>query len=254
MAFSQLKGKKLPLAATERNPHYQECGFAVSGLSSVIHPQNPHLPTVHMNVRYFEIFAPDGTPVNWWIGGGMDLTPYLTYPDDYSYWHKACHDLCGRLDQSTDYYPAFKQQCDDYFYLPHRGEWRGVGGIFFDDFNAVSQDQALDWLLDLVNTYSQTYCRICERRNKIPYTDDQKQFQVWRQSRYTEFNLLYDRGTKFGIQHGGNIDAIMLSMPPQAAWSYNAAALSATQMQYYNSLTEVNTPRFWYQKITDDCL
>lgn len=207
--FSLVFGDSLPPAATARKPELAGNPFCAMGVSVVIHPNNPHVPTSHFNVRYFE--AGD----IWWFGGGFDLTPYYGNVDDCRAWHRAAQRAAG------EQYPAFKAECDRYFYLPHRQEARGIGGIFFDDFNTGGFGNGLALIQRTADEYSAAYADIVRARQDQPFGERERQFQLYRRGRYVEFNLVYDRGTLFGLQSGGRTESILMSMPPQVRWQYN---------------------------------
>jgi coproporphyrinogen III oxidase len=187
------------------------------GVSLVFHPRNPYVPTVHMNVRMLAAKAPDGTEVRW-FGGGMDLTPFYGFEEDAMHFHQTCKDALEPFGE--DKYPRFKTWCDDYFFLKHRNEPRGVGGVFFDDFSELGQDRSFAMLQSVGDTFLKAYLPIVERRKATPYTQRERDFQLYRRGRYVEFNLVWDRGTHFGLQSGGRTESILLSMPPHATWSY----------------------------------
>lgn len=208
--FSLVHGQNLPAAASKRRPELAGRDFVATGVSLVIHPRNPHVPTSHMNVRYFQ--AGD----IWWFGGGYDLTPYYPVHSDVVAWHETARAACGE-----DLYPHFKQQCDEYFYLPHRDETRGVGGLFYDDFNAGGFESAFALTQAIGNSFTRAYLPIVQARKHTPVTDAQRQFQLYRRGRYVEFNLVLDRGTLFGLQSGGRTESILMSMPPLVRWDYN---------------------------------
>jgi len=220
VALSDVRGSKLPPAATARNPHLAGRDFRAMGVSVVMHPRNPHAPTSHMNVRFFS--AGD----IWWFGGGFDLTPYLPVEHDVVAWHRAAADACAPFGAAL--YPAARAHCDEYFYLKHRREARGVGGIFFDDLNEQGQPVALDWprafefLRAVGDAYHDAYLAIVRRRHETPYGERERNYQLHRRGRYVEFNLVLDRGTLFGLQSGGRTDSILMSMPPEVRWSYRS--------------------------------
>jgi coproporphyrinogen III oxidase len=220
VALSDVRGSKLPPAATARNPHLAGREFRAMGVSVVMHPRNPHVPTSHMNVRFFS--AGDV----WWFGGGFDLTPYLPVEADVIAWHRAAAQACAPFGAAL--YPAARAHCDEYFYLRHRQEARGIGGIFFDDLNeqaepvALSFDRAFDFLRAVGEGYHDTYLAIVQARRSTPYGERERNYQLYRRGRYVEFNLVLDRGTLFGLQSGGRTDSILMSMPPEARWSYRS--------------------------------
>lgn len=213
IAMSQLRGNKLPAAASERYPKLAGKPFDVVGISLVMHPTNPHVPTVHANLRFFQCDSV------WWFGGGMDLTPHYPYTEDCIHWHKTLKKTCDQTDET--FYPSFKPWCDEYFYLKHRQQMRGIGGIFFDDLNQLGFKTLHAFIKDLGQCFIDAYQPLVLKHLDQPYTAEQKNFQLHRRSRYAEFNLLYDRGTLFGLQFGGRIESILMSMPPMAAWKYD---------------------------------
>jgi len=195
------------------------------GVSLVFHPRNPHVPTVHMNVRMLAALPPDGEPVCW-FGGGMDLTPYYGVEEDAVHFHRSCRDALAPF--GDDKYPRFKTWCDDYFYLKHRHEQRGVGGIFFDDFAELGFQGSFDMLRSVGDAFVPAYFDIVGKRRDMPYGERERAFQLYRRGRYAEFNLVWDRGTHFGLQSGGRTESILLSMPPLASWSYCHAPQAGT--------------------------
>lgn len=219
---SVVRGAKLPPSATAKRPELAGCGFAALGLSLVIHPRNPYVPTSHANIRLFIVRDADGAPRDWWFGGGFDLTPYYPFAEDCIAWHRAAYEVCARY--GADFYPRFKAACDQYFYLPHRGETRGVGGIFFDDFNELPFAQARAFVQDVGGAYLAAYLPIVRARKDTPYGERERQFQLYRRGRYVEFNLLYDRGTHFGLQSGGRTESILMSLPPLVRFEYDYQA------------------------------
>jgi coproporphyrinogen III oxidase len=208
--FSQVSGKSLPASASASRPQLAGRAYEAMGVSLVLHPRNPYCPTVHMNVRFFS--AGD----TWWFGGGMDLTPYYGFEDDARHFHRTCRDALAPFGE--EYYPRFKKWCDDYFYLKHRGEPRGIGGIFFDD---LSNDHAFNLTQSVADHFLQAYLPILERRKAHPYGERERSFQAYRRGRYVEFNLVYDRGTLFGLQSGGRTESILMSLPPRVQWRYD---------------------------------
>jgi len=215
--FSHIHGRQLPPAATARNPELAGGEFQALGLSLVLHPLNPHLPTVHTNIRFFIAAKPGAEPV-WWFGGGFDLTPYYGYVEDCRHWHQNAANACEPF--GADIYPRFKRACDEYFYLPHRQEPRGIGGLFFDDLHHWEFEHCFAFMQSVGNHFLPGYLPIVQRRKHSPYTQAQRDFQCYRRGRYVEFNLLYDRGTLFGIQTGGRTESILTSLPPQVSWQY----------------------------------
>ena len=216
--FSHVFGEGLPPSATAARPELAGRGFQAMGVSLVIHPRNPHVPTSHANVRFFIAEKPDAEPV-WWFGGGFDLTPYYGYREDAVHWHRVAREACAPL--GDDAYPRYKQWCDEYFYLKHRAEPRGVGGLFFDDLNAPDFATAFAFLRSVGDHYIPAYAPIVERRMDTPWTERQREFQLYRRGRYVEFNLVYDRGTLFGLQTGGRTESILMSLPPLVSWKYD---------------------------------
>ena len=215
--FSHVSGPQLPPSATAHRPELAGCPFEAMGVSLVFHPRNPFIPTVHMNVRMISAKHPDGHTVSW-FGGGMDLTPYYGFEEDAVHFHQVCHDALQPFGE--DKYPRFKKWCDEYFYLAHRNEQRGIGGIFFDDFSELGQEQSLAMMQSVGDAFLKAYLPIVEKRQNIPYHDAHREHQLYRRGRYVEFNLVWDRGTHFGLQSGGRTESILLSMPPLVSWSY----------------------------------
>jgi coproporphyrinogen III oxidase len=229
--FSHVRGPKLPPSATQHRPELSGAPFEAMGVSLVFHPRNPYVPTVHMNVRMLAAKAPDGTAVTW-FGGGMDLTPFYGFEDDAVHFHRICADALDPYGE--DKYPRFKTWCDDYFFLKHRNEPRGVGGIFFDDFSELGHARSFDMLKSVGDAFLYAYLPIVERRKDTPYTQRERDFQLYRRGRYVEFNLVWDRGTHFGLQSGGRTESILLSMPPHATWSYqNVSAAGSAEDALY---------------------
>ena len=216
--FSEVSGPALPAAATAKRPELSGRAFHAMGVSLVVHPLNPHVPTSHANIRFFVATAPDEAPV-WWFGGGYDLTPYYGYEEDALHWHHTAKAACDPFGANV--YREHKQWCDDYFYIKHRDEQRGIGGLFFDDLNEWPIDKCFDYLKSVGGSYLQAYLPIVERRKASPFTDDEREFQLYRRGRYVEFNLVYDRGTLFGLQTGGRTESILMSLPPSVQWRYN---------------------------------
>ncbi|HEY1151406.1 MAG TPA: oxygen-dependent coproporphyrinogen oxidase [Pseudoduganella sp.] len=216
--FSHVMGAKLPPSASAHRPELGGQPWEAMGVSLVIHPRNPYAPTVHMNVRFFSTSAADGTPV-WWFGGGMDLTPYYGNKQDAKHFHQTCHDALAPY--GSELHGKFKVWCDDYFYLKHRKEARGVGGIFFDDFNALGFEQSYAMTRSVGDAFLSAYLPILEARKDAPYGERERDFQAYRRGRYVEFNLVFDRGTLFGLQSGGRTEAILMSMPPIVKWRYD---------------------------------
>lgn len=218
--FSHVRGAKLPPSATQHRPELAGAPFEAMGVSLVFHPRNPYAPTVHMNVRMIAAGHPGQPPVCW-FGGGMDLTPIYGFEDDAVVFHGACQQALSPF--GADKYPRFKQWCDEYFFLKHRNEQRGVGGIFFDDYSEAGFDGGLALTQSVGNAFIGAYMPILLRRKDMAYGQREREFQLYRRGRYVEFNLVWDRGTHFGLQSGGRTESILLSMPPLAAWSYQRA-------------------------------
>jgi coproporphyrinogen III oxidase len=216
--FSIVSGESLPSSATALRPELAGRSFQALGVSLVIHPKNPYVPTSHANVRFF-IAKKDGEEPIWWFGGGFDLTPYYGFDEDAIYWHSTAESACKPYGE--DVYPKYKKWCDDYFYLKHRDEQRGIGGLFFDDLNEGGFDKCFAFMKSVGNNYIKAYKPIVEKRKDMPYTDKERQFQLYRRGRYVEFNLVYDRGTLFGLQTGGRTESILMSLPPLVRWEYN---------------------------------
>ncbi len=216
--FSHVRGTGLPPSATAQRPELAGRGFRALGVSLVIHPRNPYVPTSHANVRFFLAQKAGAAPV-WWFGGGFDLTPYYGFEEDVRHWHRTARDACAPFGK--DVYPRFKQWCDDYFFIRHRKEPRGVGGLFFDDLNAWGFDRCFDFLRAVGDSYLPAYLPIVKRRRSHAYGDRERDFQRYRRGRYVEFNLVYDRGTLFGLQSGGRTESILMSLPPTVLWRYD---------------------------------
>jgi coproporphyrinogen III oxidase len=215
--FSQVRGPKLPPSATQHRPELAGAPFEAMGVSLVFHPRNPYVPTVHMNVRMIAAL-PEGAEPVCWFGGGMDLTPYYGFEDDAVHFHRTCRDALAPFGE--DKYPRFKKWCDEYFYLKHRDEQRGVGGVFFDDFSELGFERSFAMLCSVGDAFLPAYLPIVERRRAMPHGERERAFQLYRRGRYVEFNLVWDRGTHFGLQSGGRSESILLSMPPLASWAY----------------------------------
>jgi coproporphyrinogen III oxidase len=230
VGFSHVSGKSLPPSATASRPEVAGKPFHAMGVSLVIHPRNPYIPTSHANVRFF--IAGDGLdtwPVNpapagasapvWWFGGGFDLTPYYGFEEDAVHWHRTAKAACD--PHGAGHYPKFKKWCDDYFFLKHRVEPRGIGGLFFDDFNAPGFDDSFKFLRSVGDAFVPAYLPIVQKRKATPFGQRERDFQLYRRGRYVEFNLVYDRGTIFGLQSGGRTESILMSLPPLVAWRYD---------------------------------
>lgn len=218
VGFSHVLGNKLPPAATVAHPEAAGRTWQAMGVSLVLHPRNPYVPTVHMNIRFFVAEKEGEAPV-WWFGGGMDLTPYYGFEEDCIHFHRTNKTALDAF--SPAYYPQFKKECDEYFYLKHRKEPRGIGGIFFDDFNALGFEQSFALQRAVGDSFLNAYLPILQRRKDTPYTEIERDFQAYRRGRYVEFNLVYDRGTLFGLQSNGRTESILMSMPPIVKWRYD---------------------------------
>lgn len=216
--FSHVFGEKLPPSASAHRPELAGRKFQATGISLVFHPRNPYAPTVHANLRFFLAEKEQENPI-WWFGGGFDLTPYYGFDEDCIHWHKTAKEACDPFGE--DIYPRFKKWCDDYFYLKHRQEPRGIGGLFFDDLNYWDFDTCFDFIKSVGEHFILAYFPILQRRKNLPYSEEQKQFQLYRRGRYVEFNLIYDRGTLFGLQSGGRTESILMSLPPLVSWRYD---------------------------------
>lgn len=216
--FSHVTGKQLPASATAHRPDLAGRDFTAMGVSLVIHPNNPYIPTTHANVRFF-IAEKEGAEPIWWFGGGFDLTPYYGFEEDCKHWHQQCLNACQPFGEGV--YPKFKAWCDDYFFLKHRNEARGIGGLFFDDLNEQSFEYSFGLMQSIGNHFTKAYAPIVEKRKDTPFGEREKAFQRYRRGRYVEFNLVYDRGTLFGLQTGGRTESILMSLPPEVTWEYN---------------------------------
>ncbi len=216
--FSQVFGSQLPASATVARPELKGSAFEALGLSLVAHPRNPYVPTSHMNIRFFKALPPGGQPVVGWFGGGYDLTPYYGFEEDCQHWHRVAQQAC--LPFGAAVYPRFKAWCDDYFYLKHRQEPRGIGGIFFDDLNDWGFERCFAFMQAVGDSYLEAYVPLIERRRLLDYGPRERAFQCYRRGRYVEFNLVYDRGTLFGLQSGGRTESILMSLPPEVHWHY----------------------------------
>jgi coproporphyrinogen III oxidase len=239
--FSHVFGKSMPPSATVQRPELAGKAFEAMGVSLVIHPRNPFVPTSHANFRLFVAHAEEEKRT-WWFGGGYDLTPYYGNDDDCTHWHQTAKSACESY--GGHYYPQFKKQCDDYFYLKHRDEPRGIGGIFFDDFNELEFQDSLKFVQNLANSYLKAYLPIVNERKNTSYTKANKEFQEYRRGRYVEFNLVYDRGTVFGLQSGvGRIESILMSLPPTVRWTYDwKAELGSEEEKLYQHYLK---PQAW---------
>jgi coproporphyrinogen III oxidase len=218
VGFSHVYGKNLPASATALRPELAGRTFQAMGVSLVIHPLNPFVPTSHCNVRFF-IAEKDGAEPVWWFGGGFDLTPYYPFVEDAVHWHQTAKTACDLYD--AEYYPRYKKWCDEYFFLKHRNETRGIGGLFFDDMNTRGFDHSFAFMRSVGDAYLDAYLPIVQRRRHTQYGERERDFQLYRRGRYVEFNLVYDRGTLFGLQSGGRTESILMSLPPLVKWRYN---------------------------------
>jgi coproporphyrinogen III oxidase len=221
--FSQVHGNNLPASAAAAHPEIAGRAWQAMGVSLVLHPRNPHVPTVHLNVRFFIARAATDSTADesdhWWFGGGTDLTPYYPVLEDVQHFHQTCK--AALTPFGSEYYPRFKAWCDDYFFLKHRNEARGIGGIFFDDLNSLGFDQSFALTRSVGDAFLKAYLPIAQRRIDTPYGEREREFQLYRRGRYVEFNLVFDRGTLFGLQSGGRTESILVSMPPLARWAYD---------------------------------
>ncbi len=238
--LSRVFGTELPRAATLQRPELAGCSFEAAGVSLVLHPHNPYIPTTHCNVRFFLAQPEQGDPI-WWFGGGFDLTPYYPFLEDAVHWHTTAQQACDK--HAPDSYPKYKAWCDKYFFLPHRNETRGVGGLFFDDLNEPDFATSFAFMRSVGDHFMPAYEPIVERRKDHSYSQRERDFQLYRRGRYVEFNLVYDRGTLFGLQSGGRTESILMSLPPEVRWEYNwqPEAGSAEADLYANYLK----PRDW---------
>ena len=220
VGFSQVGGERLPAAASDRKPHLANLPWQAVGVSLVVHPASPLVPATHLNLRFFSVdtVGPDRADGGWWFGGGFDLTPCYPEEEDCRLWHQAAHDAVEPFLPGL--YAEFKAACDSYFYLPHRGEMRGIGGIFFDDFDRLPFDQCLQMSRAVGEKFQQAYLALVQKHRSRPFSTEQKAFQLLRRGRYAEFNLAFDRGTRFGLNSGGRTQSILASLPPEACWSY----------------------------------
>ena len=238
--FSHVFGEGLPPSATTQRPELAGRSFQALGVSLVIHPRNPYVPTSHANVRFFIAEKAGEDPV-WWFGGGFDMTPYYGFEEDVVHWHRTAREACAPFGDTV--YARFKQWCDDYFYLKHRDEPRGVGGLFFDDLNEWGFAQSFAFMQSVGDHYIPAYLPIVQRRRELPYGEREKDFQRYRRGRYVEFNLVYDRGTIFGLQSGGRTESILMSLPPEVSWRYDWHPESGTpEAQLYEVFLK---PRDW---------
>lgn len=237
--FSRVYGSPLPPSATAHRPDLAGGSFVATGVSLVIHPRNPYVPTTHANVRYFEASKEGAEPV-WWFGGGFDLTPFYPFDDDVRHWHTVARDVCRPY--GDDVYDRYKRWCDEYFFLKHRNETRGVGGLFYDDMNEGGFERCLAMTADVAQGFLDGYLPIVERRRDTTYGEREREFQLYRRGRYVEFNLVYDRGTLFGLQSGGRTESILMSLPPRVRFEY---AYTPEPGSPEARLADYLTPRDW---------
>jgi coproporphyrinogen III oxidase len=233
VSFSSIHGHAMPASASNLRPELSHHPFSVLGVSVVIHPKNPHCPTTHANLRMFSVGETE------WFGGGFDLTPYIGYNEDAECWHAYAKSACDTL--STQTYAQYKKECDAYFYLPHRQERRGIGGIFFDDL--VQNDRTWHFIQATGRSFLQAYVEILKKRMSLPFTEEDETFMLYRRGRYAEFNLMYDRGTKFGLQSKANAEAVLMSMPPRVIWP--AKPSDRLMKREFNLVQDFLTPRDW---------
>ena len=239
VGFSHVTGTSLPASATATRPELAGKSFQALGVSLVLHPLNPYVPTVHLNVRFF--IAGEGADAVWWFGGGFDLTPYYGFTADCIHWHRTARAACEPF--GADLHPRFKKWCDDYFFLKHRQEARGIGGLFFDDFNALGFTRSFALMRSIGDAFLPAYLPIVQQRKATPYGQRERDFQLYRRGRYVVFNLVWDRGTHFGLQSGGRTESILMSLPPLVAWHYNwQPTLGTPEAQL---MAEFLKPRDW---------
>lgn len=242
--FSDVRGSELPGSATAARPQLAGASFRAMGVSLVIHPRNPHIPTAHMNVRFFYAEPKEGEPV-WWFGGGFDLTPYYGHKQDAIHWHKTAQAACAPFGEA--HYPKYKAICDEYFFLPHRNEPRGVGGLFFDDYSEGGFEAAFAFMQSVGDHFVPAYQPIVARRKTTEYSESERQFQLYRRGRYVEFNLVYDRGTLFGLQSKGRTESILMSLPPLVRWDYDRHPQSGSkEAELYEVFLQ---PRDWINEL-----
>ena len=242
--FSHVTGATLPASATAQRPELAGASWVATGVSLVLHPRNPYVPTTHANVRFFA--ADRGDTSAWWFGGGFDLTPYYPFDEDVLHWHRTAQQACAPFGENV--YDEHKQWCDRYFFLKHRNETRGVGGLFFDDLNAWGFERCFAYQRSVGDRFLDAYLPIVARRRDHPYGERERAFQLYRRGRYVEFNLVYDRGTSFGLQSGGRTESILMSLPPLARWQYNWQPAPGTpEARLYNDFLR---PRDWLCELT----
>ncbi len=219
VGFSDVSGPALPRSSTSNRPLLAGRPWTAMGVSAVVHPRNPHVPSSHMNVRFLMTTEERDEPEAWWFGGGFDLTPYYGYREDCEHWHGTARDACAPF--GADVYPRLKRQCDEYFFLRHRNEPRGIGGVFFDDLHAWGFTRSFEFVRRVGQAYLDAYLPILRRRRETTYGEREREFQLYRRGRYVEFNLVYDRGTVFGLQTGGRTESVLMSLPPRVRWRYD---------------------------------
>ena len=241
--FSHVYGAGLPPAATAQRPELTGRSFQALGVSLVVHPLNPYVPTTHMNIRFFNAGNKSVNPI-WWFGGGFDLTPYYGFEEDARHWHKIAQDACKEF--GADVYPKYKKWCDEYFYISHRQEARGIGGLFFDDLNEWNYEKCFAFMQSIGDHFLKAYLPIVGRRKDMPFGERERNFQLYRRGRYVEFNLVYDRGTLFGLQSGGRTESILMSLPPQVRWQYNwQPEVGSAEAELYEKFLQ---PREWLEQ------
>lgn len=241
--FSHVSGSRLPAASTLSRKGIAGKPFEAAGVSVVMHPANPYVPASHMNVRFFVADPESDSPI-WWFGGGYDLTPCYGFTEDCVHWHKTARNACQRF--GDHFYPSFKQRCDEYFLIRHRNEPRGIGGLFFDDFNELGFEKSFEFVRSVGDSFADAYLPIVKRRKDYPFTCKQQEFQRYRRGRYVEFNLVYDRGTLFGLQSRGRTESILMSLPPRVEWRYDFKAEPGSEEA---RLTDYFlTPRDWVNR------
>ena len=244
--YSHITGERLPATATARRPELTDCRFEALGLSVIVHPRNPSAPTTHANLRCFMAHVPDGEAV-WWFGGGFDLTPCYGFEEDALHWHAVAKAACDPF--GADLYARYKQWCDEYFYLPHRNETRGIGGLFFDDLQLQDFATTFAFVRSVGDHFLPAYRPILIRRKEMPHSERQREFQLYRRGRYVEFNLVYDRGTLFGLQSRGRIESILVSLPPCASWRYDWHP--APNSEEARLCRDFLRPRDWLGELSD---
>jgi coproporphyrinogen III oxidase len=243
VGFSDVSGARMPPSATAHRPELAGAAWRAMGVSLVLHPHNPYLPTTHMNVRFFQAHR-DGEEVAWWFGGGFDLTPFYPFDADVRYWHTVARELCAPFGDEV--YPRYKQQCDDYFFLKHRGETRGIGGLFYDDLHEGGFERCFALTRAVGEGFLDAYLPLIERRRDTPYGEREREFQLYRRGRYVEFNLVWDRGTLFGLQSGGRTESILMSLPPRVRFEYGYVPEPGSAEA---ALTDYLRPRDWLGEV-----